>query len=262
MDKHQLITGGNTLVKESIDSLINKREELINDNNKSKVVEYSKKAGIISFSIDGLEEIYGVSKIEELEPNDFKIIEQQKSEIKNNDLVKLGDSVCKIINGYKWYVMVKVDINEFSELKENENLYIRINDDSRKIKSKIHKINKSKEEMLIIFELDDYCHEFYNERYIDVKIIKDTYKGLMIPNDTIFEKDGLKGVHIKGISGIVKFRPIKIIGANDEYTIVSEGQNKLIEVETNGNAQKMYTIQLFDEVYLNGHKVEEGQIVN
>lgn len=86
----------------------------------------------------------------------------------------------------------------------------------------------------------------------------------MIPNKSIVEKDGIKGVYIKDISGIVKFRPIKILTSDEEHTIVSEGNgsSKTIELEVNGKPQQFKTVQLFDEVFVNGSKLKEGLIID
>ena len=75
---------------------------------------------------------------------------------------------------------------------------------------------------------------------------------------------GIKGVYIKDISGIVKFRPIKILASQNEHTIVSEGAgiNSIIEIEVNGEVQKYITIRMYDEVFVNGSKIKEGLIIN
>ncbi|MGF7057306.1 putative membrane fusion protein [Brassicibacter mesophilus] len=262
MDKHQIITGQKTLAAENIESLKKKKQQLLDDKNKLKTVRYSDKAGILSYNIDGLEEIYGAKKLDEYKPDDFKTINVQQTNVSNNSEVNPGDSVFKIIDNYKWYIMAKVDNDIFSDLKEGKRLFLEIGEEEKKISANVVEVNSSKSDMIIIFKVDDYLYRFYNERYIDVKILRNTYEGLMIPNEAITEKDGLKGVYIKDISGIVKFRPIKVLGSNDEYTIVSEGENSRIEVEINGKKQKMYTLKMFDEIFVNGHKVKEGQIIN
>ena len=45
---------------------------------------------------------------------------------------------------------------------------------------------------------------------MEVNIIKYKHDGFKIPTRSIVEKDGTKGV-IKGISGIIKFKPIEIL---------------------------------------------------
>jgi len=264
IDKQQLVTGQKNLLSQSIDSLLEKRNNIIKNIEASDIISYSPKAGIVSYELDGLEDVFTASKIDEYKSGDFKIIDITKTDLKEENQVKYGDPVYKIINNFTWYLMTEVDAKDIDKLEENKIIHIKINNKDKKIASRIVKLDKDKGKYFMILKLTEYFHEFYNERYLDIKIIKNTFEGLMIPNKSIVEKDGIKGVYIKDISGIVKFRPIKILTSDEEHTIVSEGNgsSKTIELEVNGKPQQFKTVQLFDEVFVNGSKLKEGLIID
>lgn len=263
IDKQQLVTGQKSLLSQSIDSLLEKRDKIIKNIETSDIISYSPKAGIVSYQLDGLEDVFSANKIDDYKPGDFRIIDIVKTDLKEKDQVKYGDPVYKIINNFTWYLMTEIDAKDMDKLEENKLIYIKINDKDKKITSRIVKLVKNKDKYFMILKLTEYFHEFYNERYLDIKIVKNTFQGLMIPNKSIIEKDGMKGVYIKDISGIVKFRPIKILTSNDEYTIVSEGNsNSKIELIVDGETQQFTTVKMFDEVFLDGSKLKEGLIID
>lgn len=264
IDKQHLITGQKNLMSQSLDSLLEKKNQIIKNMEGSDIISYSSKAGIVSYQLDGLEDIFTVNKIDEYKPSDFRIIEVNKTNLAEKKEVKYGEPVYKIINNFTWNMMTEIDAKDMDKLEEGKIIYIRINNGDKKIISRIVKLAKKNDKYFMILKLTEYFHEYYNERYLDVQIIKNTFEGLMIPNKSITEKDGIKGVYIKDISGIVKFRPIKILTSDDEHTIVSEGVGNysLIELNIDGETQQFSTVKMFDEVFINGSKIKEGLIIN
>ena len=113
----------------------------------------------------------------------------------------------------------------------------------------------------MIIKFSDKLHDYYNNRFPEVEIIKDKIDGLKIPTKAIIDKDSIKGVYIKDKSGIVKFRPIKIIGEEGNDTYVDSGNsNGNITLESVEKA--VQTITLFDEIFINTTNIKEGQIIN
>ncbi len=264
IDKQQLVTGQKNLMSQSIDGLLKRKESIMKNMEKADIISYSPKAGILSYELDGLEEIFSVNKINEYELSNFRIIDGSKKNLAEEKEVKYGEPIYKIIDNFTWYAMTEVDAKDVDKLEEGKIVHVRLNNDEKKIISRIVKIIKEKDKCLIILKFTDFLHEHYKERYIDIHIIKNTFEGLIIPNKSITEKDGIKGVYIKDISGIVKFRPVKILTSDDEHTIVSdgEGNSSQIELNVNGKIQKFTTLQMFDEIFINGSKIKEGAILN
>nr|WP_278335739.1 HlyD family efflux transporter periplasmic adaptor subunit [Proteiniborus sp. DW1] len=264
IDKQQLVAGQNSLMSNSLDNLLERKNEIIKNMESSKHVSYAPKSGIISYQLDGLEDIFTISKINDYESSDYRLIDVNKTDLTEKNIVNFGEPVYKIIDNFTWYIMTEVDSKGMDKLEEGKTIYIKINDDERKIISRVVRLVKENDKCFIILKLTEYFHEYYNERYLDIHIVKNTYEGLIIPSKSIIEKDGIKGVYIKDISGIVKFRPIKILASHNEHTIVSKGAglNSVIELEINGEVQKFNTMQMYDEVFVNGSKIKEGLIID
>ena len=262
LGKKKDISGDNTLVNNSLENLKERKKELEKEISNNTIKYFSQESGIISYKLDGLEEIYSGEKMDSYTIDNAKKIQGNAIKVDNGNLVKAGDPILKIMDNFNWYLLVSFDNwKDISTLKKGDNVYIRINKKDEKIKGNIIRIENKNNKGLIVIQSNSYFHDYYLNRYVNVDIIKKRYEGLKIPTESVVEKEGIKGVYIKDISGIIKFRPIKILGQNEEYTIADKGdKNSYIKLE--GSDEKKKTLRLFDELLLNGNNVKEGQIID
>ena len=244
-DKAQDISLSNTLVGQSLENLESKRDSIKDVINENHVKYYTSHGGIISYDIDGFEEV--------LLPKEFENYTFDKLEL-NNELEKnsnksnisVGEPFCKIIDNFQWYIALKIkDIKEIEDVEVNKSLRITIKGYDQELIGKIIAINTKGNKAVIVIELNTMLHDYYNLRFLDVEIIKLKKEGYKIPNKAIVEKDSLQGVYIKNKSGIVKFNPINIFGQDSNYTYVD-----------------INDISLFDEIFINPNSIKEGQILN
>lgn len=232
----------------------------------NKIPYYANKAGVISYKFDGLEEIYSLKKIDQFSENEMNILDQEI--LDNNKLTDTSDnqSLFKIINNFEYFILVKLNNNEVINLKENTYKKTRISNDdySNDVDAYVVQINPGVEESVVVLKYSDYFYRYYYSRYIDVGIISNTYEGIIIDSIAVTQKDNLKGVYVKDISGVVKFFPIEIIGQKKDIIIVSEGEKiskgSRGSITINGNSY--FTIKNYDEIILQPDKVYEGQILN
>lgn len=248
-DKKDAITSEKSLVMEQLEVAMKKKSEIINKVKQSNIIYAAEQAGIVSRVIDGFEDDFSSKNIDKYDVNDFKVLEVEKKAINEKEELEIGSNIFKIIEDQNWYIMTKIEGESLEKLKKGNVVSVNINKNTDKIDATIVKIDRSKEDVFLILEMDKHLHDFYKERYVDLRVIKNVYSGLKIPQDSIIEKDGTKGVFIKDISGVVKFRPVKIVKKTQYTTLVEpvEGQTPL---------------KLFDEVFTDGKKVKEGQLVN
>ena len=113
----------------------------------------------------------------------------------------------------------------------------------------------------MVIEFTDKLHDYYSIRFPEIEIIKSKVDGLKIPTKAVIDKDSIKGVYIKDKSGIVKFRPIKILGEEGNNTYVDLGDNNA-NITLEGAEKSVQTITLFDEIFVNTINIKEGQITN
>lgn len=248
-DKKDAISNEKTHITEQNDVLMKKKSEVTNKMKQSSLAYYTEKPGIISTVLDGLEDKYSSKNINKYTVNDLEEVKIDNESIKNEQEVNIEDPIFKIIDDQTWYIMTKIEDNDLGKIEKGNKVSIVIDKHKGEIEGTVFKLDKSKKGNFIIIELDKYIHEFYNKRYVDLKLIKDIQTGMQVPKKAIVDKDGQKGVYIKEISGVVKFRPINILKETEHISIVE-------------SAEEDQPLQIYDEVFAEGKNMKEGQIVN
>lgn len=251
------IVSDNNLLDQSLEALKERRDALskqINSNNKRY---YSNESGIVSYDLDGYEEI--------LLPKDFEnyiydeLVFDEKVEPSNDGIIP-GKPMFKIINNYEWYMAIKIDDKEdVSEYEVGQTMLLELENDIE-INGKIINKNITNNNAVLILKMTTYLHNDYNMRFNNVDIVKSKSQGFKIPTSTIFDNAGIKGVYIKEINGIVKFRPVLILGEVGEYTIIDKGNNNGY-IELTNQENPVRTVTLYDEIFLNPNSVIEGEIL-
>lgn len=259
-EKNKDISFSNTLAGQSLENLKAKRDNISSEIKSNHIKYYSSHGGIISYIIDGYEEIYL--------PKDFENYTYDKltsKELKNDTIkseVTVGEPIYKIIDNFEWYMALKIeDFKQINGFEVGDIVTIEIKEDKLELRGKIVAINSSDNKGVMVVRFNTMLHNLYNIRFPNIDVIKYKKEGYKIPTKSIVDKDSTKGVYIKDKSGIVKFRPVVVIGEDDNYTYVDIGDNNG-NITVKGKDQTLKTITLFDEIFLNVINIREGQILN
>lgn len=81
----------------------------------------------------------------------------------------------------------------------------------------------------------------------------------MAPNSSIIEKEGVKGVYTLDVNGIPDFKPVKVLTSNEQYSILYDGFFEQKSEEAQDEVERIKTINLYDEIVMNGDKIKEGK---
>jgi len=270
-DDIQLIGGNNKISSNKYDSYdVSQLNSMKNDLAKSLETNnihcYSKKSGIVSYKVDGLEDFYKYENVLDLTPS--STIQKELIEVDSSisQEVTVDERLYKIICNFDYYIAATVN-NEYAKLFEaNKYIKTRIKHDGLESEAwgYIKKINYGSEESVLIIYFDDYFYKIYDKRYVDLELITDIHEGIKINSKALIEKDGLKGVFIKDASNIVKFFPVVILGQDKDVSIISTGdyvsedRRRVINISENSYE----TIKIFDKIILEPEKVYEGQITD
>lgn len=249
-----------TLIEHSLELLLEKKEFLRKQINGSELRFYAKRTGILSYQIDGYENIF---KPVEFENYTYDKLFVREIDFNENDKeeVSVGEPLFKIINNFEWYMAIKVESKEdIEQYKLGQALVLEL-DDGTELKGKIVSINITDDKAVVVLYLNTYLHSNYNLRITPLNIVHYKKDGLKIPSKVIINKDGTDGVLIKEINGIVKFRPISIIGEEGDYTFIDNGDNNgYIKLE--GIEKGVRTVSLFDEILNDPTSFTEGEILD
>ncbi len=251
----------NKLADQSMDSLKERRDILLEEISSNNIKYFTANSGIVSYLIDGYENIYLPKEFENYTYENLNLDSLDETSIVDNQ-VDIGSAVFKMIDNFQWFIALKIeDIKDVSEYEIGNKLTIQFENDEKELKGDIVAINNSDQKTVIVLKLKDYLHEYYKMRFSKVNIIKSKKQALKIPTKVILEKNGQAGVYIREINGIVKFRPISIISEDKDYTFIEKGDNKgHITIPNQENTLK--TVSLYDEIFSSTSNIIEGKILN
>ncbi|NLY43967.1 MAG: hypothetical protein GX066_08375 [Clostridiaceae bacterium] len=248
LDKKMIISGEKGASGKNLEALQKEKESYEQQLSSSKMDLIAEVSGVVSYQLDGLEQILNPEKINEFTPEDFESLERLN--LSNAQADKELRPIAKIIDNYKWYIGFLMDADKVYPMKVGEKVKIRFRDLKDKvIDASVYFISEEqKGKVVVVLCSDKYIDSFSSMRKVNVDIIKSSYSGFKIPVSAIRVKDGKTGVYIIS-DQVVRFREVEIIYKNDNFAIVKENS-------TNKNG-----LLLYDEVITKGKDIEEGKLV-
>lgn len=232
----------------------------------NKIPYYSGQAGIITYKIDGLEEIYTYEDVLNMTPSTIVKREYTVSDKSQKETVSEHEGIFKIIKNFDYYIVAAVDNEKAKLFEENKYIKTRIitNGTQHEAWGYIEKINYGSEQSVLILYFDDYFFKIYDKRYVNLELITDIYEGLKINTKALTQLDGMTGVYVQDASNIIKFFPVEILGKDENYVVISLGEyvgeheRRIINID-----DKIYpTVKIFDKIILEPENVYDGQIAD
>lgn len=201
-------------------------------------------SGIVSYKVDGLEEI--------LTTKDFSVLNKDMLEnlnVKTGQLIVTNSECGKIIDISKCYIVTITKSEEAKIAEIGDIIQIRLSNNDE-INAKIkHLAQENEEETLVVLEVDRQIKELANYRKISFDLIWWSAKGLKVPNQAIVEEDGLNYV-VRNRAGYLTKILVKVEKNNGKYSIVtnySTEEFKELEIPND----QMRSISLYDELIIN-----------
>ncbi len=254
IDKKRRVDGDKSFSGANLDKLKNEKS-LIENKIKNSILEInSPESGIVSYYIDGFEKILTPSNLANIKYEFVKTMEPNSNKLKL-DKVIYNQPLFKITDNTAWYITIITDLEDANTFKIGNKISIDISE--TRIKGKIiDKINDESKSFVIV-KTNQFVNDFNKIRKVNLNVIKGQYEGLKIHTDAIIEKDGQLGIYLLSVNRKAIFKPIKVLGYNDDYAIV---QNNTFYVEDN-SLKRVSTVKLYDEILRHGKKYKEGDTI-
>lgn len=248
--KKAKIAGEKSPAGSYLKSLIEERSKYENKLNEGAEYVTAPSSGIVSYRVDGLEELLTPNNIGALSKN---MLEELK--LKTGQIVSTNEESGKIIDNFYCYVatILEDETIEKQEAKIGKKVKIRLSN-SKEVDAEIIYISKENEnEDLVVFKLEKQIEELVNYRKISFDIIWWSVSGWKVPNEAIqYEKEDLAYVIRKRIGYTDKIY-VQVLTKGDKYSIISnyddskDLKEKGINEEEIKNRKK---ISLYDEIQL------------
>jgi len=253
--KKATISGDLSYTDANIKALENEKRILQDSINANKRNIVSNLSGIVSYVIDGYEEILNPEKIPEITPEMLGMIKVVENRKKTDDLsTQYNKPFVKVIGGIDYYIVFVLDREKADDFKVDNYLRVRINDIGRVVDGTIaYKSNEMDGKFVIAVRTDKALSDTAGLRVINVDLIKSRYEGLIVPVKSLVNIDMNT---MRAEIALVKARratfvPVKIVGKNDNFAVIDN-----VEDYKDGG------VSLYSSYIINPKNIEEGQVIN
>lgn len=233
--------------REELNYLKNKynvTSEVLSKNGENLKVSVS---GVLINDVDGYEDILNPYNID-LENFEFKI---PSGKVENETV-----EGSKIVNNNFFYLYFKVPNSKLKGKTEiGDRIKIKI--EKEYLTGEVKKLFNDGKNTKFLTKFDEGFNLIENSRFLDFKLVKDEENSFLIPTSSLMKNEELWGVYVKNPSGIVEFKPIKIISEDGKNTFVSVGKDGMITF----GGKNYETLTLYDEVLLHPKLVKDNELL-
>lgn len=237
-----------------IQSLNEQKENLEKQMAQSIEEERTEFSGLVSYLIDGYEEILKPEAIQDITPDVFnKMLNDVGNNAGNeNRETNTGKPFAKITRDLGCYLVICKDADTLNFLKKGDSILIRINDINKTIQGIVEYISEEQSgKKVVSLKINKYTNELSALRKLNIDLIKSTYEGLMVPVRSLIDVNKTKMtaniIIIKANNASV--REVIIKGLNSEYAVI-----------TSANPKK--GVSLYDTYIMNPKNIYDEQVIS
>ena len=229
--------------------LIEERSNYENQLNSGAEYITATRSGVISYRVDGLEEILTTEQFGALSKT---VLEDLK--LKTGQIISSSEESGKIIDNFSCYIacIIKKKNVEEKEVQIGTELTLRLSN-NEEVKAEISYISQeTNEECLVVFKVDRCVEELINYRKISLDIIWWNVSGWKVPNESIkYENEDLAYV-IREKLGYTDKIYVKVLKKGEKYSIIEnyERQELLDKGITEEDSSFGKSLRMYDEVQL------------
>ena len=255
LEKKRIVVGDKSFAGKNLASLKQEQQQLEQKISSAVSGIVSPDPGIISYHIDGYETILNPSNMMKVKQEVLKELGSAVSDLRVANTI-VGQPLFKVVDCNTWYLIGWIDKKYQDYYKTAKKVELRFEQGT--INGEIFKLIENDDNLMLILKADEYIEDFYKNRNVDIDIIVVKYEGLKIHKTSIVEKDGKKGVYVLDVNRCATFKPVKILGYDEEHAITA---SNFFYEKQGEDVKTIQTIKLYDEILKNGSKIKDGQIV-
>lgn len=204
-------------------------------------------SGIVSYKVDGLEEI--------LTPDNFSALSKKYLEdldLKTGKIVATSEECGKVIDNFYCYIATITASEEAKKSEIGQKVKIRLSNNAEVSAEIVNIVKEDDEDCLIILKLEKQIEELINYRKISFTLIWWYDSGLKVPNQAIVKIDDLDYV-VRNRAGYLSKILVKVTRQGEKYSIVEAYSTEELKNLgfTNQEISSYKKIYLYDEILLN-----------
>lgn len=226
--------------------LIDERSSYENQLNSGSEYLEATRSGVVSYRVDGLEQILTPSNLASLSKDMLKELK-----LKTGEIVATNEESGKIIDNFYCDIacILPNENLELANIKVGSNLKIRLSNATELTAKVEYIVAEDEEESIVVLKIDKCVEELINYRKISFDIIWWSESGLKVPNSAIKYEEDIAYIVRKRV-GYTDNIYVKVLKQNDNYSII-ENYTRDELIEKGISKEKLNyrkTISLYDEL--------------
>lgn len=229
-----------------INKLISQRSDYENQLNSGQQYIKAPVSGIVSYRIDGYEDILSANNLENITKEQLESVKA-----KTGQTIALSSEQGKIVNNFYCYIATILSSDNAMNVNVGDSVKLRLSNNNE-VTAEIVKISDFVNgETVMVFKITKDVEFLMDYRKISIDIIWWDASGLKVPNSAIITEDD-KNYVIRSRTGYSDKILVKIKKQNSDYSIVSNyTTDELRELGyTTSEISSMTRISLYDEIVL------------
>jgi len=196
--------------------LIKQKEEYEKQLNQNSQNVNSTISGIVSYRVDGLEEILTKEKFSEINKEYLEGLN-----LRTNQIIATSKNSGKIVNNFEGYIITILKSEQAKDAKVGDKVKLRLYTDEE-ITAQIEYINKEDElNIVTVFKVNTVEEELIKYRKMSFDVIWWSKEGLKVPNEAIYTKENGLSYVTRNKSGYLTEVLVKIVVKNKDYSLVT-----------------------------------------
>lgn len=230
-----------------IKKLIDERTSYENKLNEGAEYVTAPKSGVVSYRVDGLEDVLSVDGFSKLNK---KFLDDLK--LKTSQVIATSEEKGKVINNFKCYLACYIKSDKAREAKIGDKVKIRL-PNSKETTVTVEYISVEEDNgVLLVFGLENYVEELISYRKIAFDIIWWSDKGLKVPNSAILKDENNISYVVRNRAGYYEKIYVNVLRNNNNYSIVKNYTTKELQELgiDNNQISNRKSISLYDQLVL------------
>lgn len=237
VEKKAKIVGELSPAGSELKSLIQERTKYETELNDAEKAVYASKAGLVSYRVDGYENILTPASFSELTIDYLKSLKTTKDQV-----ISANSNKVKLVNNFCCYIAIPLGEDGLEKITLNETTYLRFESTGdRLIPATVEYMSTEEDGILCIFKINSNVEELTKYRKVSVDVVWWRTKGLKVNEDVIHYTE------LQVPSG-----EEKVIQSGDETIIVeSSGDStvtKTIKIPTVTVKKAYYDTEVFVKI--------------
>ncbi len=207
---------------------------------------YAPCAGYFSHSVDGYENVFSYSVVNEWTPSYVDEI-IKKEVVGNAD----GSVIGKVVSDYTWKYVALINEEQAEYIGERKKVKLKFDSGNYPlVDAEIDRVSTPEDgKVLIVIKCTKHISDFTMPRFLNAQLVLKTYSGLKVPREALrVDEEGNNGVFCL-IDSQVKFKPVETVFEKDSYYIVEY------------DSANTKSLLLYDEIIVAAKELENRKVL-